>query len=57
MAGTRGWDSIEDLEKSWAWSSGDPEELFTLEEEIASGSFGSVYKVWGQGPSVAPFVL
>lgn len=36
---------IADLEKHWKWSSGDPEELFILEEEIAAGSFGSVYKV------------
>lgn len=36
---------VEALEKNWKWSLGDPEELFILEEEIASGSFGSVYKV------------
>lgn len=36
---------IAELEKNWKWSSGDPEEIFLLEEEIASGSFGSVYKV------------
>jgi hypothetical protein len=33
------------LEKNWAWDQGDPEEIHILEEEIASGSFGSVYKV------------
>lgn len=36
---------IAELEKNWKWSSGDPEEIFLLEEEIAAGSFGSVYKV------------
>lgn len=36
---------VEELERTWKWSEGDPEELFVLEEEIASGSFGSVYKV------------
>jgi hypothetical protein len=36
---------VEELERNWKWSEGDPEELFVLEEEIASGSFGSVYKV------------
>ena len=25
---------------------GDPDEIFILEEEIASGSFGAVYKVF-----------
>ena len=35
---------VEALERNWKWSDGDPEELFVLEEEIASGSFGSVYK-------------
>jgi serine/threonine protein kinase len=35
---------VEELERNWKWSEGDPEELFVLEEEIASGSFGSVYK-------------
>ncbi len=29
------------------FDSGDPEQLFVLEEEIASGSFGAVYKVTG----------
>jgi hypothetical protein len=33
------------LEKNWVWDEGDPEEIHVLEEEIASGSFGSVYKV------------
>jgi hypothetical protein len=28
------------------FDSGDPEEIFLLEEEIASGSFGAVYKVF-----------
>lgn len=36
---------VEALERNWKWSDGDPDELFVLEEEIASGSFGSVYKV------------
>lgn len=35
---------IAELEKNWKWSTGDPEEIFILEEEIAAGSFGSVYK-------------
>jgi len=33
------------LEKNWVWDEGDPEVIHILEEEIASGSFGSVYKV------------
>jgi serine/threonine-protein kinase 10 len=36
--------SEKNLEESWQWDSGDAEELYILEEEIASGSFGSVYK-------------
>ncbi len=36
--------SEKNLEESWQWDSGDAEELYVLEEEIASGSFGSVYK-------------
>eukprot|EP01127_Copromyxa_protea_P016644 TRINITY_DN4980_c0_g1_i1.p1 TRINITY_DN4980_c0_g1~~TRINITY_DN4980_c0_g1_i1.p1 ORF type:complete len:1461 (+),score=442.57 TRINITY_DN4980_c0_g1_i1:40-4422(+) len=28
----------------WKWDEGDPEELFFLEEEIAAGAFGTVYK-------------
>lgn len=28
------------------FDSGDPDEIFILEEEIASGSFGAVYKVF-----------
>jgi serine/threonine protein kinase len=32
------------LEKNWVWDEGDPEVIHILEEEIASGSFGSVYK-------------
>jgi len=28
----------------WVWDEGDPEEIYFLEEEIASGTFGSVYK-------------
>ena len=36
---------IEEIENNWTWSSGDPEEIFILEEEIAAGSFGNVYKV------------
>jgi hypothetical protein len=45
MAGQlRAWSNVEELERDWEWDHGDPEELFVLEEEIASGSFGSVYK-------------
>eukprot|EP01122_Echinamoeba_exundans_P010168 TRINITY_DN3746_c0_g1_i1.p1 TRINITY_DN3746_c0_g1~~TRINITY_DN3746_c0_g1_i1.p1 ORF type:complete len:1109 (+),score=400.80 TRINITY_DN3746_c0_g1_i1:238-3564(+) len=45
MAGQlREWSNVEELERDWEWDQGDPEELFVLEEEIASGSFGSVYK-------------
>lgn len=36
---------IEEIENNWEWSAGDPEEIFILEEEIAAGSFGNVYKV------------
>eukprot|EP01127_Copromyxa_protea_P004604 TRINITY_DN14456_c0_g1_i1.p1 TRINITY_DN14456_c0_g1~~TRINITY_DN14456_c0_g1_i1.p1 ORF type:complete len:1014 (-),score=251.52 TRINITY_DN14456_c0_g1_i1:111-3152(-) len=32
----------------WHWDVGDPEEIFFLEEEIASGSFGTVYKARNQ---------
>lgn len=28
------------------FDAGDPDEIFILEEELASGSFGAVYKVW-----------
>jgi hypothetical protein len=45
---------VEALERNWKWSDGDPEELFVLEEEIASGSFGSVYKVRLQSRSLTP---
>lgn len=46
---------VEELERNWKWSEGDPEELFVLEEEIASGSFGSVYKVRLQSTSLGLF--
>jgi len=46
---------VEELERNWKWSEGDPEELFILEEEIASGSFGSVYKVRFYRPFWSPF--
>jgi hypothetical protein len=36
--------ALADVE-NWEFDTGDPEELFILEEEIASGSYGSVYKV------------
>lgn len=32
------------LDDKWEWDEGDPEEIYFLEEEIASGTFGSVYK-------------
>jgi len=28
----------------WVWDEGDPEEIWFLEEEIAAGAFGTVYK-------------
>lgn len=36
---------VEELELKWTWDAGDPEDIFVLEEEIAEGSFGHVYKV------------
>ncbi len=42
------WDSLSAvmafLSEPWQWNDGDPEEIYFLEEEIASGTFGSVYK-------------
>lgn len=32
------------LDEPWEWDEGDPEDIYFLEEEIASGTFGSVYK-------------
>eukprot|EP01126_Amoeba_proteus_P012440 TRINITY_DN15124_c0_g1_i2.p1 TRINITY_DN15124_c0_g1~~TRINITY_DN15124_c0_g1_i2.p1 ORF type:complete len:172 (-),score=29.60 TRINITY_DN15124_c0_g1_i2:285-800(-) len=32
------------LPDEWVWDEGDPEEMFFLEEEIAAGAFGIVYK-------------
>eukprot|EP01128_Nolandella_sp_AFSM9_P003470 TRINITY_DN1494_c0_g1_i2.p1 TRINITY_DN1494_c0_g1~~TRINITY_DN1494_c0_g1_i2.p1 ORF type:complete len:1350 (-),score=374.83 TRINITY_DN1494_c0_g1_i2:182-4231(-) len=36
--------SIWQLPEPWVWDEGDPEDIYYLEEEIASGTFGSVYK-------------
>lgn len=35
--------SIPGVTGEWQWDEGDPEEIYFLEEEIASGSFGTVY--------------
>eukprot|EP01126_Amoeba_proteus_P031255 TRINITY_DN3070_c0_g1_i4.p1 TRINITY_DN3070_c0_g1~~TRINITY_DN3070_c0_g1_i4.p1 ORF type:complete len:743 (-),score=183.51 TRINITY_DN3070_c0_g1_i4:1735-3963(-) len=35
---------IPGLSGEWVWDEGDPEEMFFLEEEIAAGAFGIVYK-------------